>query len=96
MRQKPHGPQRLKIFTICCPSQKCLPTLGLDNDVPVGCQADAHGLWARTVADNKVLKLGDAFKNGVHLKERPGGGDESHEKAHPLAKWDVLRSFGDS
>lgn len=55
-------------------------TPGLDNDTLAGCQAHAGGLWARTVADDKVLKLGDAVEDGVHLKERPGGGDESHEK----------------
>lgn len=58
-----------------------MPTPGLDNDRPVGRRACyAGGLWARTVADNEVVKSGDAFKNGVLLKERPGGGDESHEK----------------
>lgn len=53
----------------------------------------AGGLWARTAADNEVPKMGNAFENGVHLKERPGGVDESHEQ-HPLAKLGVLRSFG--
>lgn len=75
------GSKTLHVFTLCCLLRKCLPTSGLDNDGPVGCQACyAGGWWARTVEGNEVLKLGDAFKSGVHLKERPGGGDESHEK----------------
>lgn len=55
-------------------------TPGLGHDILAECQARAGGLWARTVADDKIPKLGDAVKDGVHLKERPGGGDESHEQ----------------